>query len=59
LGTKVCVEGAGEMDGIWTVEDRMNKRWKNRIDFLVDYDIKRGKWNNVKIYLVDELNQKQ
>jgi 3D (Asp-Asp-Asp) domain-containing protein len=56
FGAKVCVEGAGDMDGIWTVEDRMNKRWKNRIDFLVDYDIKGGKWNNVKISLVNELD---
>ena len=44
------------MDGIWTVEDRMNKRWKNRIDFLVDYDIKGGKWENVTISLVNELD---
>lgn len=54
FGTKVLVEGAGEMDGIWTVEDRMNKRWVERIDFLVDYDIKGGKWSNVKISLIDE-----
>jgi 3D (Asp-Asp-Asp) domain-containing protein len=51
LGTKVCVEGAGEMDGDWTIEDRMNKRWTNKIDFLVNQDIKGGKWENVKIYL--------
>ena len=56
FGAKVCVEGAGEMDGIWTVEDRMNKRWKKRIDFLVDYDIKGGKWENVTISLVNELD---
>ena len=56
FGAQVCVEGAGEMDGIWTVEDRMNKRWKNRIDFLVDYDIKGGKWENVTISLVNELD---
>jgi len=56
FGAQVCVEGAGEMDGIWTVEDRMNKRWKNRIDFLVNYDIKGGKWENVTISLVNELD---
>jgi 3D (Asp-Asp-Asp) domain-containing protein len=56
FGAKVRVEGAGEMNGVWTVEDRMNKRWKHRIDFLVDYDIKGGKWENVKISLVDELD---
>ena len=51
FGAKVCVEGAGEMDGEWTVQDRMNKRWTNRIDFLVNKDMKYGKWNNVKIYI--------
>jgi 3D (Asp-Asp-Asp) domain-containing protein len=52
FGTKVCVEGAGELDGEWTVQDRMNKRWKKRIDFLVNTDMKYGKWNNVKIYVI-------
>lgn len=56
FGAKVCVEGAGNMDGEWTVEDRMNKRWVKRIDFLVDYEIKGGKWSNVKIRLIDELD---
>jgi 3D (Asp-Asp-Asp) domain-containing protein len=56
FGAKVCVEGAGDMDGEWTVEDRMNKRWVKRIDFLVDYKIKGGKWSNVKIRLIDDLN---
>ena len=49
FGTRVCIEGAGSYDGYWTVEDRMNKRWKNRIDFLVNKEIKGGKWYNVKI----------
>lgn len=56
FGAKVCVEGAGDMDGEWTIEDRMNKRWVKRIDFLVDYEIKGGKWSNVKIRLIDDLN---
>ena len=51
MGTRVCIDGAGELDGYWTVEDRMNKRWINRIDFLVDYSMKGGKWENVKIYI--------
>lgn len=59
FGAKVCVENAGVMNGIWTVEDRMNKRWKNRIDFLVDYDIKAGKWEDVKISLINDFDYKQ
>jgi len=51
MGTQVCIEGAGELDGDWTVEDRMNKRWTSRIDFLVNKDMKYGKWENVKIYI--------
>lgn len=53
FGAKVLVEGAGELDGVWTVQDRMNRRWKNRIDFLVDYDIY-GKYYDVKITLLYE-----
>lgn len=51
LGTKVCIENAGEMNGEWAVEDRMNRRWRRRIDFLVHDSIRLGKWNNVKITL--------
>jgi 3D (Asp-Asp-Asp) domain-containing protein len=52
FGTKVCVEGAGLMDGVWTIEDRMNKRWKNRIDFLVNKNMTGGKWTNVKLTII-------
>jgi 3D (Asp-Asp-Asp) domain-containing protein len=52
FGAKVCVENAGNMNGIWTVQDRMNKRWKKRIDFLVNKTMKAGKWNNVKVTLI-------
>ena len=54
FGAKVLVEGAGQLDGIWTVEDRMNKRWTKRIDFLVNKDVKGGKWYNVKITIINE-----
>ena len=54
FGTKVCVDNAGVFDGVWTVEDRMNKRWKNRIDFLVNKDVKGGKWNKVKLTIIYE-----
>lgn len=54
FGTRVCVEGAGVLDGEWSVEDRMNKRWKNRIDFLVPKTMKGGKWKNVRIYVINQ-----
>ena len=52
FGKKVIVVGAGELDGIWTVEDRMNKRFTKSIDFLVNKKIKNGKWENIKLKLL-------
>jgi 3D (Asp-Asp-Asp) domain-containing protein len=49
LGSKVKVTGAGDLDGIWNIEDRMNKRFTKRIDFLVNTTRKGGKWENVII----------
>jgi len=51
FGTRVCVENAGPMNGYWVVQDRMNKRWTKRIDFLVNESRQGGKWNNVIIYI--------
>ena len=52
FGVKVCIRGAGDLDGVWTVQDRMNKRWNNRIDFLVCKTLKGGKWENVEVTLM-------
>lgn len=52
-GSKVRVTGTN-YDGIWTVNDKMNKRYTKRIDFLINQDMKIGKWTNVKIELVKE-----
>jgi len=52
FGTKVCVTNAGEMNGVWTVQDRMNKRWTNRIDFLVNKTMTAGKWENVELTII-------
>lgn len=51
-GDLIKVEGAGDLDGIWQVQDRMNKRFagKPKIDFLVNKDRKYGKWDNLTIY---------
>ena len=50
-GASVCIEGISrEFDGDWTVQDRMNKRFTKRIDFLVNVGTM-GKWNNIKIEL--------
>ena len=51
MGDTICVENAGRMNGQWVVEDRMNKRWRRRIDFLVHDSIRLGKWTNVKLLI--------
>lgn len=48
--TYVTVENAGALNGVWKVEDVMNKRFKNRIDFLIGYKAKQNKLRNVIIH---------
>ena len=51
FGAKVKIEGIGDYSGEWEVQDRMNKRWNNRIDLLIGEDNPIGKWENVKVTL--------
>jgi hypothetical protein len=53
FGKKILIEGINdELDGEWEIQDRMNKRWKRRIDLLVNKDRKCCKWDNIKISLL-------
>jgi len=52
-GTKVKVTGT-DYDGIYYVEDTMNKRYSKRIDILINQDMPIGKWHNVKITRIYE-----
>lgn len=51
-GDVVKIEGTGKWDGVWQIQDTMNKRFAGRkkIDFLVPNEIKLGKWQNVKLF---------
>ena len=49
LGTEVEILNAGIYSGIWTINDRMNRRFKNRIDFLIGLNDKKGYWKDVII----------
>ena len=51
-GDFVLIEGAGEYDGLWQVQDTMNRRFagEHRIDFLVPATIRTGRWTGVKVY---------
>ena len=57
FGVKVKVTGAGNLDGVWTVQDRMNRRWLSRIDFLVNKEMKGGKWENVRVEILNDDNR--
>ena len=50
-GDVVYVQGTGQWDGPWQVQDTMNKRFAgmHKIDILVPRNIRHGKWENVKI----------
>ena len=51
-GDTVLVAGTGRYDGLWQVQDTMNKRFagQHKIDFLVPKHIRQGKWKNIKVY---------
>jgi hypothetical protein len=45
--------GDADIDGLWVIQDTLNKRFKNRGDLLFDSRVRKlGKWSNVKITLV-------
>ena len=52
-GTMVEVSGCGELDGIYRVEDTMNRRYKGYVDLLINPDMKGGKWTGVRIKKVE------
>ncbi|MGI9138515.1 MAG: hypothetical protein ACR2IM_05695 [Sediminibacterium sp.] len=36
FGDKVMITNAGKYNGIWYIHDLMHKKWKNRIDILIN-----------------------
>jgi len=36
FGDKVKLTNAGKFNGIWFIHDLMNKKWKNKIDILIN-----------------------
>ena len=56
FGECIEVRGAGNLDGVWQIQDVMNRRYKKSIDFLVENSRKSGKRRDVKIRITsDEL----
>ena len=56
MGDVVYLEGVGKYDGVWQVQDKMNKKFagQDKIDLLVNGDVKAGKWDNVRIYTLKD-----
>lgn len=48
-GDKVVIKGAGHKDGVYTIVDTMNRRYRNRIDFLETKGTKGYKFDNVQL----------
>ena len=59
-GDIVKIKGTNGYDGVWQIQDTMNKRYKgmNKIDILVPNNITKGQWDNVKIYKLTDLSLK-
>jgi len=53
FGQKVRVKGAGKLDGIYTVRDVMARRWRKKIDILINPDDDGTKIRKVKIYNIE------
>lgn len=51
FGDKIYLEGTGKYDGVYYVHDVMNKRYKNRIDILINPNDKPTMFRNAKIYI--------
>lgn len=55
-GDVVYITGTGKWDGVWQIQDTMNKRFagKHKIDILVPENIKYGQWDNVNLYVLKD-----
>ena len=54
FGQRVKVKGAGKLDGVYVVHDVMNKRYKKRIDVLINVKDKQVKYKNIKISKLED-----
>lgn len=54
-GDVVKIEGTGKYDGVWQIQDTMNKRFagQKKIDILVPKSNGLGQWANVKMYILN------
>ena len=53
FGDKVRLSNAGRFNGVWYVRDLMNKRFKNKIDILINPNERHTKLSGVVITKID------
>ena len=55
-GDVVYIEGTNGYDGVWQIQDTMNKRFagQHKIDILVPNNIRYGAWENVNLYVLKD-----
>ena len=55
-GDVVYIEGTDGYDGVWQIQDTMNKRFagQHKIDILVPNSIKYGAWDAVNLYVLKD-----
>lgn len=61
FGDVVKIEGTGKYDGVFQVQDLMNKRFSGmkKIDILLPKDVKYGQWDDLKIYTLKNNSDKE
>jgi 3D (Asp-Asp-Asp) domain-containing protein len=57
FNTKIRITNGGKYNGIYTVKDVMNKRYKNRIDILVGVNHKPIKLRGIKVHEITDENE--
>ena len=50
FGQRVRIVGAGKYSGVYVVKDLMNKRWRKRIDILINPEDQQFKLYRIKMY---------
>jgi 3D (Asp-Asp-Asp) domain-containing protein len=57
FNTKVRITNGGKYNGVYTVKDVMNKRYKNRIDILVGVNHKPIKLRGIKVHEIIDTDE--
>lgn len=55
MGSKVLVLNAGKLSGLYTIRDKMARRWRNKIDILVDRKHSLARYDRVRLILIDPM----